>query len=168
MRQTRQRSVAPTREEKISARRQINQHQPQNENKKHDLQPVNHLIMSTPHHELIHHPIDPHHPPHHVQPRILRVSMHEMVFVEARQMGLAHAARHRGDVVDVRLRHHGGHGGGYVARGELVVAVFVPDGAEVEVGASEQGLEEGERVRVRRGDGGGVVGWGGGEDPVGS
>ena len=70
-------------------------------------------------------------------------------------------------MVDVRLRDHGSHRACYVAFAELVPAVLVPDGFEVEVRTVEKRFEEGETAGVRDAGVGAVVVGFGGENPFG-
>ncbi|KAG1389467.1 hypothetical protein G6F59_015535 [Rhizopus arrhizus] len=89
------------------------------------------------------------------QPGIRRVAVDEMVLVEARQLLVAHAARHRRDMVHVGFGHHRGHGGGHIARAEFIFAVLVPQGRIIELRAD--GALQGRHAALVRHQGGRLV-----------
>lgn len=123
--------------------------------------------MRTLEHELINDTIHAHRPAHQLQTRVGRVAVDEVVAVEVGQALAADAAGDGGDVVDVGLLHHRAHCLRDGALAELVQAVLVPDGFEVEVRAVDQRFEEGQGAGVRDGGRGAAVVLVGGNHEVG-
>jgi hypothetical protein len=111
-------------------------------------QPVNHPVMGAVEQKLIHNPINPHCATDQLQCRIIRIAEDEVITVKAGQVLPANTTSQRRHVVDIGLLYHCRHGALDVTVCKLEARVLIPDGFEVEVGAAQKGLEEGEGASV--------------------